>query len=295
MAHERDKKELLHPRNRHADGYDFDALIEAHEPLKGYVAPNKYGVRSINFFDTQAVKALNCALLKCYYDIEWWDIPVNSLTPPIPGRADHIHNLADLVGAGSVHCLDIGVGANCIYPIIGRAEYGWEFVGSDISDRSLSSAAKIVEQNNLLRGHVELRKQSNSSNIFKGIIRPDDHFDLTMCNPPFHSSAQSAARGTNRKLRGLGASQKYRGSLNFGGVDAELWCEGGERRFLEQMIAESALFARQCGWFSSLVSSEDNLAPLRRAIGRVGAAQTKVLEMSQGNKRSRILAWRFKV
>ncbi|MFR9538511.1 MAG: 23S rRNA (adenine(1618)-N(6))-methyltransferase RlmF [Rikenellaceae bacterium] len=297
MAEKREKKEskeMLHPRNRHRGSYDFDALIGAYAALERFVAPNKFGTRSINFFDPAAVKALNAALLALHYKIEWWDIPSSALTPPIPGRADYIHYAADLLSlkAGSaVRCLDIGTGANCIYPIIGRAEYGWEFVGSDIDDRSIESAQQIIDRNSLLKGHVELRKQHCKEDIFKGVIGEDDYFDLTICNPPFHDSAQSAKRGSERKLRGLKAKNK--GILNFAGQSNELWCEGGERLFIERMISQSVDFKRQCEWFTTLVSSEDNLPPLRSALRKVGAQETRTIEMHQGNKRSRILAWRF--
>ncbi len=293
MAQLKEVKGELHPRNRHRSGYDFDALIAAHSALEPFVALNKYGNRSINFFDPKGVKALNAALLALHYKIEWWEIPPSALTPPIPGRADYIHYAADLIGGGdnSIRCLDVGVGANCIYPIIGRAEYGWEFVGSDIEPLSIDSAAKIIESNTLLRGHVELRLQSCKESIFKGIIEPGEQFDLTICNPPFHNSAQSAKRGTQRKLKGLRADKTA--GLNFAGQSNELWCEGGERLFIERMISESRLFAKQCRWFTTLVSNEDNLPPLRAAIRAAKATEQRTIEMHQGNKRSRILAWRY--
>ncbi|MFR9504098.1 MAG: 23S rRNA (adenine(1618)-N(6))-methyltransferase RlmF [Rikenellaceae bacterium] len=286
----------LHPRNDHRDSYDFEALIDAYAPLKAFVKPNKYGVHSINFFNPDAVKALNAALLALYYNIQWWDIPASALTPPIPGRADYIHYAADLVGSKAARCLDIGVGANCIYPIIGRAKYGWDFVGSDISKESLTNAEKIVGKNEVLRGHVDLRLQNESSKIFNGIIRADDKFDITICNPPFHTSAESATKGSLRKLRGLKGGKGVRQdkvTLNFAGQSSELWCEGGERGFIEQMINESKHFASQCGWFSSLVSSEDNLKPLKAALRTIQVKEYRVIDMYQGNKRSRILAWRF--
>ena len=94
---------------------------------------NPYGKQTINFFNPQAVKALNKALLVTHYGIRYWDIPKNYLCPPIPGRADYIHYIADLIDPEGVNmmvkeecddqprrqcrCLDIGVGANCIYPL----------------------------------------------------------------------------------------------------------------------------------------------------------------------------------
>ncbi len=81
--------------------------------------------------------------------------------------------------------------------------------------------------------------------------------------------------------------------LNFGGQKAELWCEGGEAAFLAAMIEQSKEFASQCLWFSSLVSKKENLPAARKALARVGAQDVRVIDMAQGNKVSRILAWSF--
>ncbi len=305
MSRDRDVKSELHKRNPHRDGYDFVRLVEAYPALKPFVAPNRFGTLSINFFDAAAVRALNAALLFCHYGIEWWELPPEALIPPIPGRADYIHYLADIVGHSlndKIRCLDVGVGASCIYPIIGRAAYGWRFVGCDVERSSLENSQRIVEANELLRGNVELRHQGNAASLFEGVIQPGERFDITICNPPFHASAADAARSSRRKVRALTSGKKggksgndkvSTSALNFAGRSNELWCEGGERGFLERMILESRSFARQCGWFTSLVSNEDNLPALRATLRGVGVREVREVEMFQGNKRSRILAWRY--
>lgn len=286
----------LHPRNRHQGRYDLDQLSQIYPDLKKYIIKSKYGDQTINFFDPDAVKALNKALLALHYGVESWDLPLTALVPPIPGRADYIHYLADIIGEGSARCLDIGVGANCIYPIIGVREYGWEFVGSDISELSLANASKIVDSNECLKGSIELRHQPNPNSIFEGIIGDDEIFDITLCNPPFHDSAESAAAGTRRKLHNLKGrklkSQPTRSDLNFGGSANELWCEGGELRFITQMIRESREFCKHCRYFTTLVSKESNLVSLRREVASQGA-KCRVVEMSQGSKKSRILVWYY--
>jgi 23S rRNA (adenine1618-N6)-methyltransferase len=40
----------------------------------------------------------------------------------------------------------IGIGANCIYPIIGNAEY-WSFVGTDIDEKAIENCSTIIEAN----------------------------------------------------------------------------------------------------------------------------------------------------
>ncbi|MFI3283299.1 MAG: 23S rRNA (adenine(1618)-N(6))-methyltransferase RlmF [Rikenellaceae bacterium] len=285
---------MPHPRNPHNGRYNFAELIDAHPALEEFVADNGHGEMSINFFDPKAVKALNQALIRSFYNIEFWDIPSNALTPPIPGRADYIHHLYDLIKPqNKTVILDVGVGANCIYPIIGAVQYGWSFVGSDVDKTSLKNAQQIIDQNISLHGKITLRKQSNRVNIFKGIINDEDYFEATICNPPFHDSAQSATRGTMRKLRNLKGRNNTKMELNFGGQDNELWCEGGELQFITNMIHESVIFRNQCRWFTTLVSKEDNLKSLKRVLKNIDVAQYRTIEMQQGNKRSRILAWRF--
>ena len=199
------EKEGLHPRNRHRIRYDFARLIRASPGLAKFVGPNPHGGVSLYFADPAAVMALNRALLKCDYGIAHWEIPPGYLCPPIPGRADYIHHVADLLGEGrggaiprgeSVAVLDLGVGASCIYPIVGIHEYGWRFVGTDIDSVALNSSQSIVAANRALAGRVELRMQQSPLDIFKGILRSGEQFAVTICNPPFHTSAVEAATGT---------------------------------------------------------------------------------------------------
>lgn len=296
------EKTQLHPRNKHRERYDFKQLIDSCPELAQFVYLNKFDDESIDFFNPDAVKMLNKALLKHFYDIAYWEIPNGYLCPPIPGRADYIHYMADLLGSKNraeiltgknIKCLDIGVGANCVYPIIGVSEYGWSFTGTDIDPVAIDSANKIIEMNPLLKDKVELRLQNNPKDIFRGIIRKDERFDLTICNPPFHSSPEEARYGTVRKLNNLTKKKSNRPILNFGGQNNELWCEGGEEQFVQKMIRESKQFSTSCFWFSTLISKESNLGSVYEALRKAEASEVKTIPMGQGNKISRIVVWTF--
>lgn len=297
------EKAKLHPRNKHRERYDFKELCESCPELIPFVKMTEFGDESIDFFNAKAVKMLNTALLKYFYGINYWENPDNYLCPPVPGRADYIHYIADLLGekydtknsgGNKIKCLDIGVGANCIYPIIGHAEYGWSFVGTDIDSVALQSAAKIVESNHQLKGNIELRLQQNSHHIFSGIINENERFDVTICNPPFHTSEAEAHKATLRKLGNLKKKKVKNLTLNFGGQKNELWCEGGEQQFVTEMIIESKEFSSSCKWFSSLISKQSNLLKVYKTLAFVGVANVKTIPMGQGNKTSRIVAWTFK-
>lgn len=284
-----DTKDQLHPRSRFRSRYDFARLVAAHPALVAFVKTNAHGDAGIDYADPRAVKALNAALLADAYGLRGWDLPAGHLCPPIPGRSDYIHHLADLLElrrGADVRVLDVGTGASVIYPLIGACEYGWSFVGSDIDASSLRWAQKNVQGID----KIELRLQKHSEHCFRGIIRPGEHFAATMCNPPFHASAADAAAGTRRKQQNLGLKSQ---ALNFGGTASELWCEGGELGFIRRMIAESRDFAAQVCWFTTLVSKSEHLPQIEKALRQVQAVEVRLQEMAQGQKKSRVIAWRF--
>jgi len=293
-------KDKLHPRNIHRDRYNFSDLVLSSPELKTSVIKNKFNnEETINFSDPVAVKLLNKALLKLYYEVTYWDIPPNNLCPPIPGRADYIHYVADLLAemnngiiptGKNIQVLDIGVGANGIYPLIGQHQYDWNFVGSDIDKAALTSLKKVIEANPGLHKKIELRLQDKPAHIFLNLISVDEKYDLTICNPPFHASAKEAQAGTSRKIQNLGLKKK---DLNFGGKHNELWCPGGEAEFINKMIKESASFKNNCLWFTTLVSKKENLSGIYGELKRVKVTEVKTVEMAQGQKTSRFVAWTF--
>ena len=314
-------KEGLHPRNRFREGYDFEALVACSPALAAFVGPNAHGNTSIDYADPEAVKALNQALLGHAYQLRDWDIQAGALCPPIPGRSEHLHHLADLLGSGTdgagvprgptTAVLDIGTGASCIYPLIGAREYGWRFVGSEVNAAACRWATDLVTAHPEVSGLIRIRQQPAAAQCFEGVVETGERFALSICNPPFYASADEAAEGNRRKRRNLSgkgsassskASRRERrdsdregapAERNFGGRAGELWCPGGELGFVQRMITQSAERPALCGWFTSLVSKGAHLPRLTRALQAVEVAEVRVLEMAHGQKQSRILAWTF--
>ena len=296
------EKTTLHSRNLHRFGYDFKKLIIANPDLSNFVFVNQFQNETIDFSNPQAVKSLNSSLLILYYDIKNWDIPEDYLCPPIPGRADYIHYIADLLSntnnntipeGENVIGLDIWTGSNLIYPILGNSIYNWSFVGTDIDEIAIQNCKKIINQNPKLIDSISLQLQVSSRFIFKNIILPEDKFAFTICNPPFHSSQEEASKSNIRKINALENTKNTKPILNFGGQNTELWCEGGELAFITQMIFESAKYPLQVFWFTTLVSKKENLASLYKTLNKVSAVEIKTIEMAQGQKTSRFLAWTF--
>ena len=237
-----------------------------------------------------------------FYNLEYWNIPKSNLCPPIPGRAEYIHHIADLLAVSNggvvptgnaVRILDIGVGANCIYPIIGNHEYGWTFVGTEVDKQSLLSVETILSKNPKLKENVTIRFNDNKRHALKYMLESEEVFDFVICNPPFHSSAEEAAKGSERKSKNLGQKATDKPVLNFSGNNNELWCEGGELGFLTNMIFESVHFKSQCKWFSAIVSKKTNLKPLYKQMRKVGVKNSTTLHLTNGNKTTQIICWQF--
>ena len=292
----------LHPRNIHQGRYDLPALALTVPELQEVIFTNDYGQLSLDFANPNAVKLLNKALLLHYYELSYWDIPEGYLCPPIPGRADYLHHVADLLakdqgkkiplGEGT-QILDLGVGANLIYPILGTALFGWNFVGTEIDLQALSNAASLIASNPRMQGKVNLRFQSDGLRIFDSVVEADDFFEACLCNPPFHESADVAREGSKRKIKNLKGEETANPVLNFGGQATELWTAGGEIGFIGRMIQESVSIQNQVGWFTVLVSKATHLSYFQGLLENAGVKSQRIIEMGQGNKRSRILAWSF--
>ncbi len=288
----------MHPLSAHNSRYDLRLLGKETSELMEHIFINEHGVETIQFSNPEAVKALNKALLKHFYKIENWKIPEGYLCPPVPGRADYIHYLAglitdkaDVILQGSeTRCLDIGVGAGCIYPLVGHSIYGWSFIGSDIDETAIQSSQSILDANPAIKPFIELRKQRDSTKIFEGVLDKTERITATICNPPFHGSEQEAVKSAMRKVRNLSYARK---ELNFGGQQHELWCEGGEVKFIDRMIKESSLFKENCKWFTTLVSQESHLDDVYRSLESVEPSDVKTIAMGQGNKVSRIVGWTY--
>lgn len=292
----------FHPRSLHNSAYPFPELILAHPPLGPFIYPlehaNAQGKLTLDFANPKAVTALNTALLKHYYQLTFWEIPEGALCPPIPGRADYIHHIAEFIETAEcpsspVKMLDIGTGANGIYCILASQIYGWQCTGSDISHESLDNVRRIIDENQPLQPNISVRHQPDKHAIFEGIIQENETYTISVCNPPFHASEADAIKSNTTKTTNLGLRQPSSDTLNFGGTASELWCNGGEKLFLRKMIKESQRYQKQVGWFTSLVSKADNVAPSLKLIRKLGATSIKDIPMHHGNKKTRVIAWSF--
>ncbi len=279
----------------HKNNYNFEVLIDTYPKLQPFVFKNTYGDLTIDFSQAKAVRALNTAILKADFGINYWQFDDNNLTPPIPSRVAYIHLLNDLLQTcnlnKNIHVLDIGTGANCIYPLLGQSIYNWQFVGTDVNKNSIKQAKKIIAKNQL-EDKISTRFQNNPNQILQGILAKTDTFTLTMCNPPFYKDEAEANSVTLKKSKGLNQDTNSV-NRNFSGISNELWYKGGEKAFLHNYLYESSLFKNQCFWYTTLVSNKENVKSMYVSLNKLGAKIIKTLPINIGQKKSRVVAWTF--
>lgn len=279
----------MHKNNLHNTKYNLDKLSSIHPLLKEFVFINKYDSKTIDFANPKAVKSLNTALLKKHYNISFWEFSDDNLCPPIPSRVDYIHYLNELIKTKNAKVLDIGTGATLVYPLLGNSVYNWSFIGTDIDEKSIETAQQIIDKNNL-KNQIKLRLQTDKNNILNGIVKAGEKFTVSMCNPPFFKSKEEAEAASNRKLKNLKLDTKTR---NFSGNANELWYNGGEKAFLHNYLYQSSQYKDQFEWFTSLVSKKELVKSMSKSLKKLNTKEIKIIEMTQGNKISRIVAWKW--
>ncbi len=272
--------------------YNFKKLVKALPELAKYVISSPSGIQTIDFGNPTAVKFLNKALLKTDFQVEYWDIPAGFLCPPVPSRLRYLQAMAELLAEDGlseyIKCLDIGTGANLIYPLLGAKALKWAFVGSDISVEAIKNSQEIIAKNKLEK-QIEVRLQANAPDIFRGVILPDERFSLSICNPPFFESDEAAQKISQQKAYRLGTAPER----NFAGKNHELACPGGEVKFLDSIAYQSKFFGNQVLWFSSLVSQKEYLNGLYKVLKKNKVSEMRTLPIKVGNKISRVVAWTY--
>lgn len=283
----------MHPDNPFEKEYNFNGLIQSHPELSEFIIVGKSDRKSIDFGDSKAIIALNTALLKRTFDVNW-ELKPGHLCPALPGRLDYLIHVKDLLGAPSeklITMLDIGTGASLIYPLLATAAFDWNCTASEVDIDSIEFAKKLLLLNPNLKT-TTLINQRFKSKVFHHVVEENDYFDLVVCNPPFYKTQSEAEQRNIRKNKNLHNNESI--SHNFGGHSNELWYKGGEEAFIKTMASESASYKSQVGWFTCLISNSEHVKTLKRYVRKANPTELRVVEMEQGNKKSRFIAWTFK-
>jgi 23S rRNA (adenine1618-N6)-methyltransferase len=273
----------MHKNNKYfSNPPKFDHLAKIYPNFSKFVYKNKFGGYSINWKDKMALKELNKALLDYDFDIHYWDIPDGFLIPSIPSRCNYIHWISDLIAPfciENVQGMDIGTGANLIYPILGHQIYGWSFIGTDINNESLQVSQKIIRENNL-ETSIQVKLQPSEDKIFENIVDEKDFFHFCMSNPPYFSIEDEIKQDNPH--------------TDFDYNEKEAYCSGGEFGFICKIIKESHKYKNNFIWFTTLVGRKFNLDKIENILKEIkGLKEIKKTTFYQGKQARWGIAWTF--
>ena len=271
---------------------NFIELSTQFPSFSKYVITNKYNYTTIDWKNPDAVRELTQCLLKKDFGLKSYNLPSNFLIPTIPSRLNYILFLKKLFNAFSIgnYCnspfiVDIGTGANVIYPIIGNRMFNWNFVCSEINDDSIKIANEILKENQIDK--IVILKQYNKSKVFEGILddtknikKRNRKYIFTMCNPPYFDSEKEEKKDNKH------TDNEY----NF----EEVYCKGGETRFILEMIKESEIYKNKVFIFTTLVGKKINFIHLKDILKN--NEKIKLLKCEtflQGKNARWVLAWSY--
>lgn len=218
--------------------------------------------------------------------------------------------------SGRQRVIDIGTGANCIYPLLGSALLGWTFLGTERDEVSVVAARRNVELNGwsdrievrAARGakavgsaaddpihaatdpaqpeaHEDVQIDRDEPPILHGLLRPGEVFGACMCNPPFYD--------LHEQPRGRWHTASGATSTRCSATESEMFCTGGEVGFIRRLVRESLELRHVVGWYTSLVGRKASLAPLLRELRTHAVPRVETCELSQGTTSRWVLAWSF--
>ncbi|CDH57335.1 duf890 domain-containing protein [Lichtheimia corymbifera JMRC:FSU:9682] len=260
----------------------FEELAEEYPSFRQFVRYDRKGRPCIEFKDPAAVRMLNWCLLKHHFSLDV-TFPQDRLCPPVPGRLAYIRWIEDILkettptSSEPVHGIDIGVGASCIYPLLGCARNPkWHFLGTEIDEASFNYAKENVEWNQL-QDRISLRLNGNPSRIF--MLEDTRKYAFCMCNPPFYESKEEVDEGLENKE--LEPSSICTGSTN------EMITPGGELQFIGQIIKESL------EWYTSLIGLKKTIKPITQQLKANNITNYVVTSFCQGKTTRWAIAWSF--
>ncbi|KLU82441.1 hypothetical protein MAPG_01513 [Magnaporthiopsis poae ATCC 64411] len=277
-------------KNLYARGLDFRQL--ALEDADFAAVLKKSG--QLDFTDPVAFLQLTKSTLKRDFGLDI-ELPADRLCPPIPNRHNYILWLKELLDSssydrpgGRLSGIDIGTGASCIYPLLGCTQRPWEFIATDLDEKSLSYAAENVKRNGLKHRIRLVQRRVPEDPLIPLDELGVDSVDFVMTNPPFYESAEEMDRLASSKMRPPDSACT--------GAPVEMICDGGEVRFVGRMLAESLRLRHRVRWYTAMLGKLSSLEILVDGLRATEglAANFAVAEFVQGTKTRRwAVAWSF--
>ena len=269
---------------------DFLTLIKEFPELKKYKLKQNEDNEDEFQFDwsnNELSLLMDKSILNYYFNIKYYDIPKGFLIPPIPSRINYINlinsiitKLINDIDIKNIIGIDIGTGANIIYPILGYSIYKWKFICTEINKEAYNNAKLILQKNNL-ENNINIIKQNNKDNIFISILNRENKYLFSMCNPPYYNYENEI------KLEDKKRDNEY----NFD----EIYYKNGEYGFFQRYFEESICYKNNVFLYTILIGKKINAENIYDKLSSYNDI-IKIYNMQKiltGNNVRYIIYWSF--
>ncbi|XP_053668329.1 U6 small nuclear RNA (adenine-(43)-N(6))-methyltransferase [Anopheles marshallii] len=288
--------EFMHPRNLYRQKPNFHLLVKQFPELNEVASVDLAGKVKLDYRKKHAVHLLSKCLLLRDFGLKL-ELPSNKLVPTLPLRLNYIHWLEDIGAIAQwpekekVRGIDIGCGASCIYPLLAvvLSQQRWHMVAIEKAEDSLESAKANVMRNEL-QSCINVQPQSLEGNtILLDVLKnfPGERFDFCMCNPPFFDSNFNELKPHDRTGKRREPSNASTGSLE------ELCTEGGEVKFINQIIDESLQLKDRVSVYTTMIGHKSTYDKILHSLKRASIHNVTVSRFCQGNTTRWAVAWSF--
>jgi 23S rRNA (adenine1618-N6)-methyltransferase len=269
---------------------DFLTLIKEFPELKKYILKqneDNEGEFQFDWSNNELSLLMDKSILNYYFDIKYYDIPKGFLIPPIPSRINYINLINSIItklikdiDIKNIIGIDIGTGANIIYPILGYSIYKWKFICTEINKEAYNNAKLILQKNNL-ENNINIIKQNNKDNIFISILNRENKYIFSMCNPPYYNYENEI------KLEDKKRDNEY----NFD----EIYYKNGEYGFFQRYFEESICYKNNVFLYTILIGKKINAENIYDKLSSYSDI-IKIYNMQKiltGNNIRYIIYWSF--
>ena len=269
---------------------DFLTLIKEFPELKKYILKQNEDNEEEFQFDwsnNELSLLMDKSILNYYFNIKYYDIPKGFLIPPIPSRINYINLINSIItklikdiDIKNIIGIDIGTGANIIYPILGYSIYKWKFICTEINKEAYNNAKLILQKNNL-ENNINIIKQNNKDNIFISILNRENKYIFSMCNPPYYNYENEI------KLEDKKRDNEY----NFD----EIYYKNGEYGFFQRYFEESICYKNNVFLYTILIGKKINAENIYDKLSSYSDI-IKIYNMQKiltGNNVRYIIYWSF--
>ena len=288
---------------------------------------------TIDFSNPVACRELTKVLLLHDFHISW-NIPDGVLVPTLTNRINYLEWLQDLFTLEGPRdlsikptVLDVGCGANLIYPLLGSAILKWYFVGVDVSKTAIEWAEKNRIANPELAELIEIRQvppTKQQIEFFSKNVKTVEGL-LARTEPPssaneFHDNFPVKRNQTDKEQGIISVALKPNESVTFtmcnppffesleeagsnpatayGGSHLEMAYPGGELEFVRNMVKDSKTIWNRVHWFTTMVGKKSTMKKIRSELYDLTGDTWKDIivrstEFVQGKTMRWGLAWSF--